>query len=906
MKFNYRFKDLLGVSYSNGNVIFDDETGNMLLSGVGNRVRLFDLVNNAAETLPFELRRNVRCMCLSHDNRLLVVVDTEGRGLLVNFASRKVLHRFNMKGKVRVMAFSPDNKHLAVAVGRHVQVWAAPGGVQKEFSPLVLHRTYTGHHDAVISLSWSPSGRYLVTGSKDMSARVYSLVTEKDFVVVTLTGHKERVVGCFFAEDELIYTLSKDGALIVWRWEWAPLAESNGSDDEAASDGDEEEDKVANGGGKLAKDDAGESDPPLSIKLGEWQREARHFIQRDHARVHCAVLQRSKGLLVVGFDNGVFSLFEMPDATHLQSLSVSQHELRSAAVNSTGEWLALASAQLGQVLVWEWQSETYVLKQQGHFYDLNVAAYSPDGQLVATGGDDAKVKLWSTTSGFCFVTFSEHEAPVTALSFVGDAGNAVVSASLDGSVRAFDLVRYRNFRTMVTPTPTQLTCLAVDGQGEIVCAGAMDPPDIYVWSLQTGRLLDVLSGHEGPVSALAFSPSKPLIASTSWDRTLRFWEPYSGTAPTETKEVGSNGLCVAFRPDGKEVCVGALSGQLLFWDVESGYQKTSIAGAKDISGGRRAHDRTTSKNATHNKHFSSVCYTADGSCIIAGGRSKFVCIYQVEQRVLLKKYQLSHNRSLDGILDKLDSRKLTEAGNSDTLDLSDASDSEGEDMAARAKALPGASRGDLGKRITKPEIRCKCVQFSPNGQEWAAATTEGLMIYALDNAMLFDPFQLEEDVTPDRVREVALKGDHGRAFTMALHLGEDDLITELYRAIPTESLDLVARGLPVVYVSRVLALIAHEISSTPNLQHHLAWARALLTVHQDRLRDQSKLFMSSFRALQKAITSQNKDLAKLCDENMYTLSFLSSAKRQHSSAALFSLVPAQEDDADAKKRPKHG
>ncbi len=33
------------------------------------------------------------------------------------------------------------------------------------------------------------------------------------------------------------------------------------------------------------------------------------------------------------------------------------------------------------------------MKQQGHFYDMNVLAYSTDGQLIATGGDDGKVVL---------------------------------------------------------------------------------------------------------------------------------------------------------------------------------------------------------------------------------------------------------------------------------------------------------------------------------------------------------------------------------------------------------------------------------------------------------------------------------------------------------------------------------
>jgi periodic tryptophan protein 2 len=62
--------------------------------------------------------------------------------------------------------------------------------------------------------------------------------------------------------------------------------------------------------------------------------------------------------------------------------------------------------------------------------------------LGAAGADDCKVKLFQLSSGFCYVTFSDHSAPVTALAFL-PTGAAVVSASLDGTVRAFDLLRYR-------------------------------------------------------------------------------------------------------------------------------------------------------------------------------------------------------------------------------------------------------------------------------------------------------------------------------------------------------------------------------------------------------------------------------------------------------------------------------
>lgn len=51
--------------------------------------------------------------------------------------------------------------------------------------------------------------------------------------------------------------------------------------------------------------------------------------------------------------------------------------------------------------------------------------------------------------------------------------------------------RYRNFRTFTSPRPVQFSSLAVDSSGELVSAGAQDSFEIFLWSMQTGRLLEV-------------------------------------------------------------------------------------------------------------------------------------------------------------------------------------------------------------------------------------------------------------------------------------------------------------------------------------------------------------------------------------------------------------------------------
>lgn len=51
-------------------------------------------------------------------------------------------------------------RYIAVTHGAHVQVWVTPNHLVREFAPFVLHRTYTGHHDDVVSIGWSPDSKY--------------------------------------------------------------------------------------------------------------------------------------------------------------------------------------------------------------------------------------------------------------------------------------------------------------------------------------------------------------------------------------------------------------------------------------------------------------------------------------------------------------------------------------------------------------------------------------------------------------------------------------------------------------------------------------------------------------------------------------------------------------------------
>lgn len=88
------------------------------------------------------------------------------------------------------------------------------------------------------------------------------------------------------------------------------------------------------------------------------------------------------------------------------------------------------------------------------------------------------MQVWTVSSGFCFITFSEHTNAITALHFMAN-NHSLLSASLDGTVRAWDLFRYRNFRTFTTPESRQFVSLAADQSGEVICAGTLDSFEVF-------------------------------------------------------------------------------------------------------------------------------------------------------------------------------------------------------------------------------------------------------------------------------------------------------------------------------------------------------------------------------------------------------------------------------------------
>ncbi|KAI1280090.1 periodic tryptophan protein 2 [Xylaria sp. FL0933] len=850
MKTDFKFSNLLGTVYCQGNLLFSPD-GTCLFSPVGNRVTVFNLVENKSHTLPFAHRKNISRIGLTPRGNLLFSVDEDGHAILTNVTRRIPIYHFSLRSPVTALAFSPSGRHFAVGLGRKTEVWQVPSTPDSspegalEFAPFVRHHTHMGHFDDVRHIEWSNDSRFFLTASKDLTVRIWSLDAEEGFTPTVLSGHKQAVVGAWFSKDqETIYTVSKDGAVFDWQYTRHP--------DAPPPDEDEDMEDASDEGMR-------------------WRIVQRHYFMQNNAHVKCAAFHPDTSLLVAGFSNGIFGLYEMPDFNPIHTLSISQNEIDFVTINNSGEWLAFGASKLGQLLVWEWQSESYILKQQGHFDSMNSLVYSPDGKRIITTADDGKIKVWDVDSGFCIVTFTEHTSGVTACEFA-KKGNVLFTSSLDGSIRAWDLIRFRNFRTFTAPTRLSFSCMTVDPSGEVVAAGSLDSFDIHIWSVQTGQLLDQLAGHEGPVSSLAFAPNGNLLVSGSWDRTARLWSIFGRTQTSEPLQLQADVLDVAVRPDSEQLAVSTLDGQLTFWSISEAEQVSGLDGRRDVSGGRKVTDRRTAANVSGTKSFGTIKYSTDGSCLLAGGSSKYICLYSVSTMVLLKKFTVSVNLSLSGTQEFLNSKLLTEAGPEGLLDDEGDSDRDGRPDSS----LPGSKRGgDPSARKTLPEVKVTGVAFSPAGTSFCAASTEGLLIYSLDNELQFDPFDLNMEITPASTLTVLEnEKDYLKALVMAFRLNEAGLIKRVFQAIPYPDIPLVVEQFPTVYVARLLRFVAAQTEESPHIEFCMLWIKALVDKHGPWLTTNRSKVDVELRIVARAIARMQNEIRRLADENVYMVDYL--------------------------------
>jgi WD40 repeat protein len=300
--------------------------------------------------------------------------------------------------------------------GRQEQVVSTPAESTDTPIDIQLVRTLKGHTAEVRSVSFSPDGRLLASGSEDGTIKLWRV--SDGSLVRTLTGHAREVDSVSFSPDgRLLASGSGDNTIKLWRVSDGVLVRTLHPDSVYSVSFSPDGRLLASGGWQ-------------GIKL--WRVADGSLVRtlEGHAGwVRSVSFSPDGSLLASGSEDKTIKLWRVADGSLVRTLTGHTQYVDSVSFSPDGRLLASGSADYTIKL---WRVSDGVLVRTLH-PDSVCVSFSPDGRLLASGGWQG-IKLWRVADGSEVRTLTGHTDWVNSVSFSPD-GRLLASGSGDSTIK---------------------------------------------------------------------------------------------------------------------------------------------------------------------------------------------------------------------------------------------------------------------------------------------------------------------------------------------------------------------------------------------------------------------------------------------------------------------------------------
>lgn len=481
------------------------------------------------------------------------------------------------------LSFSPDEKYILTGCSDNTAIlWKTDTG---EVTQIYKGKPNYGTHYLGISVAFSPNGQYVLTALDEKIARLWDLKGNK---IREFTGHQNVITSVAFSDDgKYILTGSLDKTAILW----------NPNDEKAL--------KIFKGHTEaissvvFAQNDiyfaTGSEDK--TVKLWSINSDKELLTLQEHKnKINAVAFSPNNKYLITGSDDNSVKLWDIKTGKLKASfLNHKKNRWGAGGVNAVcfsphGKSI-LTAGKDNTIILWDIENNKKIAVLTGHGYDengygsINGIDISQNGKLVITGGSDNTVKLWDIDS----LNRWKKNIDVKKISSKGkkykylqdsiiSPGKKYKLVSSDKTAKLIELRSGKVVRSFIESN--SITSIAFSPDGKFVLTGNEDN-NAKIWSTETGKRIQMLIGHKKGIGGIdgfdieeivgVFLKEGKQVLTGGTDRTVKLWNIITGKE-IRTYTGGDLGTITIIAPtdDGEFFFTGSQDGNTIMWDKESG------------------------------------------------------------------------------------------------------------------------------------------------------------------------------------------------------------------------------------------------------------------------------------------------------------------------------------------------